>query len=157
MLRHHYGIPALNHTGHKWVRDMGLHCVFIGKGTFVSLVLKMEWNKCLHILPQPSNGQVCNYNPRWRHLKPDLSSIPFKKTWPRCRLQVPYCSEKSSFLLTLQAVTSAYEIKLRDSIWSRTHIKDQVNVRPRMELVLSLQQFFFFHSPGPDWAKPCLH
>ena len=27
-------------------------------------------------LHQPSTGQASNYNPRWRHQKPDLSSVP---------------------------------------------------------------------------------
>jgi len=130
------------------VRDTRLHCVFHWKRNFRFLSVENGVKQVLHILPQPSNGQACNYNPRWRHLKPDLSSIPFKKTRPRCWLQVPYCSEKSSFLLTLQAVTSAYEIKLRDSIWSRAHMTKSMFGQEWN--LFSHYNNFFFHSPGPD-------
>ena len=76
-----------------------------------------------------------HYNPRWRHRKPALSSVLFQNNARAAGYKYLYSSE-FYFLLTLQVATSSYEIKLRDSVWSRTHIRDQVNVRPRMELVL---------------------
>ena len=82
-----------------------------------------------------------HYNPRWRHRKPALSSILFQNN-ARAAGYKYIIVLNFFFLLTLQVATSAYEIKLRDSVWSRTHIKDQVNVRPRMELVLFLEHFF---------------
>ena len=37
-------------------------------------------------LHQPSTGQECNYNPRWLHRKPDLSSVPLQNNVWYCRL-----------------------------------------------------------------------
>ena len=33
------------------------------------------------LLHQPSTGQASNRNPRWRHRKPDLSSVPLQGKW----------------------------------------------------------------------------
>ena len=116
---------------------------FIGKGTFVSIVLtRMEWNKLLSLQRRRIIGARMHIIIQDGDIENLLCQAFCSKITPALQATSTLLFWIFFFLLTLQVATSAYEIKLRDSVWSRTHIKDQVNVRPRMELVLFLEHFF---------------
>ena len=78
-------------------------------------------------LYQPSTGQASNYNPRWRHLKPGLSSVTFQNN--TCTAGYEECCYACSMPLCL----------LRQTGHFRTHV---VTPNPNTTLTICFQDKF---------------